>query len=1213
MWTKTPNMKKYPFFSLLVLAFWPVFQATLQQDVSDQLPETAFFNPPPGDCDTLLCGMAIITCHADTTDLSLPVAGVVDARFNSLAPIGDDWTNPQGSGNQANKFSPPTWSVGNLGQIFGTAIDPSGNVFLAASDVYAFHGGVAGFPSRSGSAGTAGIYRANGNCLVDINPLVTTKNMDNDTTIIGTNQIPNTGGLGNGIGNLAYDPLTKNLYASNLEDGRIYRIDPTSGIVLSVFDPFAVDVPGSPGMVDAAERIWGVAVYDDPNTGENRLFFDRDGGYSSSFSSTIYSVEIDASGEFVATSLGNGLYGDPMPDEEIIDVNGIQYAVTDIAFSRGGDMLVAERGGAHIAWVSLYKKVAGIWTFQYPYFVGEAFGGDNSAGGVDFTNSELNGDLGFGCDSLVWATGNYLMADQVSDVIYGMQGIPLSGNAAANNGSTDIFVDFDGLYGNNSDKGGVGDVEFLRCDCTPPNGCDGVESFNEELGGDQCCYAFGYFIPPAGNMDTITCVELEIQGADWIFNTGSLQIGGNFGWSSPPTNTVLSVGSSTPGAPLPTGVQQGVVDYCFAPANPNPSSLIVVAVKYYKKLPGGEKVLLCEQIIEHECAEGPTEDCVMIENFQVNCNPDNPYEYLFNFTVTNLSTSTINQVFLQDLTANFGFSDCSSSNFLPAIALNLPGPLAPGNTSAPICVKIVSAIPILTPVIVDFRLGLISDDYCCHSATKIPLTLEPCCDPCDENGVIVNDLGNQADACCYSLDLINNCEYDFFSKVETEILTPGVLFGYHGLGGPDAGNWTIAPGSSPTSITWVPNGGSVPFGTTQDIIQFCLDDINDPSEIPQQVLVKWYTEGCICTDSLVCVDTLTFNCEIDYPCLEVSDQEIECDEDNEKYIYTFTVTNTSAIPFAATDLFVSVDAPADVILTPTGGLIPFTTPLVSGQSATVTTCIESTAGFPAPSGFAVLRYRLAFFNGASADTCCFENQVDTLFFPPCENEPADCSQIGVSNITGDSCCFTMDFDNQYPRFMRAIEIESLTPGVAFDSHFPGGPTAASWESVLLTQTRLRFRRVNMGQIPYGLTPDLINFCLDQSSLPAPPYVFEISYLNGRGEVVCTEEIELDCVVGPDPDDPCGSGPVSVNNGLTPNGDGFNDEFVVQGIDRCNGVTLTIYNRWGNIVYEQENYEVGPNWNGLGVGNNPLPDGTYFYLLTFTELNLTRNGFLDIRN
>jgi gliding motility-associated-like protein/uncharacterized repeat protein (TIGR01451 family) len=65
--------------------------------------------------------------------------------------------------------------------------------------------------------------------------------------------------------------------------------------------------------------------------------------------------------------------------------------------------------------------------------------------------------------------------------------------------------------------------------------------------------------------------------------------------------------------------------------------------------------------------------------------------------------------------------------------------------------------------------------------------------------------------------------------------------------------------------------------------------------------------------------------------------------------------------------------------------------------------------------------------------------------------------------------------------------------------------------------------------------------------------------------------------------------IHIPNVITPNGDGMNDRFVVEGLDNYNDNEITIFNRWGNHVFEQKRYQ--QSWDGKG-----LNAGTYFYLL-----------------
>ena len=80
-------------------------------------------------------------------------------------------------------------------------------------------------------------------------------------------------------------------------------------------------------------------------------------------------------------------------------------------------------------------------------------------------------------------------------------------------------------------------------------------------------------------------------------------------------------------------------------------------------------------------------------------------------------------------------------------------------------------------------------------------------------------------------------------------------------------------------------------------------------------------------------------------------------------------------------------------------------------------------------------------------------------------------------------------------------------------------------------------------------------------------------------------------------------------GLSPNGDGDNDYFVVRGLDAYPDNDITIYNRWGNVVFQRNGYL--NDWEGTNTKNANLPDGTYFVVLTANPLG-TLTGYIDLR-
>jgi len=65
--------------------------------------------------------------------------------------------------------------------------------------------------------------------------------------------------------------------------------------------------------------------------------------------------------------------------------------------------------------------------------------------------------------------------------------------------------------------------------------------------------------------------------------------------------------------------------------------------------------------------------------------------------------------------------------------------------------------------------------------------------------------------------------------------------------------------------------------------------------------------------------------------------------------------------------------------------------------------------------------------------------------------------------------------------------------------------------------------------------------------------------------------------------------VKVPNVFTPNADNVNDVFEIRGLELYAENNISIINRWGNSIYEKNNYK--NDWDGNG-----LDEGTYFYIL-----------------
>ena len=380
------------------------------------------------------CGSTVATCYAETPTGDVGV--IYDTRFNSTAPIGDDW------GPTVPTTYPVNWKANQIGQIFGIATDDASNIYLASSDIYTTFGFPSSNMSRPNPSGR--IFK----CLPPswlATPLV---------------DLPNTGDRLNGIGNLAFDRWNNQLFATNLEDGKIYRIS-INGTIIETYDPWTADT-GTSGIVLQDERIWGIGVNKEDS--DIKVYFPRVTGSSRE----IYSI-----------SLMNGVF--PVPGSEMVEIAslpGTQPIISDLAFSSNGEeLLIAEREDPHRSQIQSYSRTGNLWNFNQKYFIGGNAGrdGENSAGGVDFAYQESNGNVSETCDEFFWASGNFMYGRNASiRPMYGLEGVAYAGNNSVSsptplaNQDTDLFIDFDGVSGTGS-KGGIGDVEVFDCaECIDP-------------------------------------------------------------------------------------------------------------------------------------------------------------------------------------------------------------------------------------------------------------------------------------------------------------------------------------------------------------------------------------------------------------------------------------------------------------------------------------------------------------------------------------------------------------------------------------------------------------------------------------------------------------------------------------------------------------------------------------------------------------------------
>ncbi len=85
-------------------------------------------------------------------------------------------------------------------------------------------------------------------------------------------------------------------------------------------------------------------------------------------------------------------------------------------------------------------------------------------------------------------------------------------------------------------------------------------------------------------------------------------------------------------------------------------------------------------------------------------------------------------------------------------------------------------------------------------------------------------------------------------------------------------------------------------------------------------------------------------------------------------------------------------------------------------------------------------------------------------------------------------------------------------------------------------------------------------------------------------------------------------PVFIPNIFSPNGDGIHDTWVIQYLDTYPGSTVDIYNRYGQHIYHSEGYT--KPWDGT-INGNPVPVGTYYYIVNPKNGRKIMSGYVDV--
>ena len=213
------------------------------------------------------------------------------------------------------------------------------------------------------------------------------------------------------------------------------------------------------------------------------------------------------------------------------------------------------------------------------------------------------------------------------------------------------------------------------------------------------------------------------------------------------------------------------------------------------------------------------------------------------------------------------------------------------------------------------------------------------------------------------------------------------------------------------------------------------------------------------------------------------------------------------------------------------------------------------------------------------------------------------SLTGYSDLTASSNYDTLYTGNNYQASLECIRTnnEVLYCGIWIDYDNNGNmPNSREFAGTAVSDSKLF--TVNNILIPVDapLGPKRLRVRVR----PAKPFTAE-EYCMDSAEVSETEDylMVLDKQDG-----------IESTNFITPNNDGKNDRFIIHGVEANVNNTLSVFNRIGDLVYEETNYD--NNWGGTDKAGAPLNPGTYYFVFKQPNPEKSKDdvlkGFFEVR-
>lgn len=229
---------------------------------------------------------------------------------------------------------------------------------------------------------------------------------------------------------------------------------------------------------------------------------------------------------------------------------------------------------------------------------------------------------------------------------------------------------------------------------------------------------------------------------------------------------------------------------------------------------------------------------------------------------------------------------------------------------------------------------------------------------------------------------------------------------------------------------------------------------------------------------------------------------------------------------------------------------------------------------------------LAVGNSVSANIC-----LGASFTPQLTGNAATYSwtpTTGVSNATVLNPVFTPQATTTYTltaTLGTCTTQRTVTIGVS-----PGATANAGPDAILIAGDTYQMQGTGSAGT-YLWTPSTAlsaTNILNPNATPAVTTTYTLRVTTGQG-CFATDDVTLTVIPY------C----VKVMEAFTPNGDGINERWLITNGNCLQKAKAQVYNRYGSAVFESDDYK--NTWDGTYKGK-PLPDGTYYYVISFQLLN-----------